>query len=292
MRRGREGSPEGSTGENVLRGQGESARRTGPVTAGNHFGTGVQESASAQVNGLFTNPSLTRWMFPRRDGIRSSREGQRGRSFEGALARGEVKAISGIGNRVLRILKSVDRVFDEIDKRTSGPVNPPQEEMRLPRPELGDLQRVGPNKPIGYLSRSVIEAGGHYRVEELIAEARASGLHAELRDGSCHPEESVYFADPVALLAVFDRHPGVFGSFTPTVAEYIGFLANTTVPGKTELFDTVTNTFADVTNPGRTDVENRQADRYVRYLTKQGVTARRQTEVDNYLNSLRRGREH
>jgi hypothetical protein len=195
----------------------------------------------------------------------------------------------GIVEREITATKIAQGILHSVIDEFQGKLSD-QEGIQPLRLGLEDIQRVGLDKPIGYLPRSYVEERGH-NVEQLIVEARKRGLYAELTDGTHLPEECLYIVDPTSLQAVFDRHPGVFGSFTPTPEEYIGFLANTTVPGKTELFDTVADTFADTTNRGRTNVVSKSADRFVKYEKKKGITVMRQAEVDNYLDLLRWRRE-
>lgn len=130
--------------------------------------------------------------------------------------------------------------------------------LRRREEALGDLRRVGPDKPLGYLRMQTLTMMG------------ASGIGAELRAAGKKviwytpgriptPFSGLLFAyDEVALADLLKRHREVLEE-AGWSTEPAGFVEDVYVriaPSKTKLFDVVADAFADYTNPGRTDVES------------------------------------
>lgn len=121
------------------------------------------------------------------------------------------------------------------------------------------LQRVGPEKPLGYLPLDTIRYYNQEDPEVLRQQAIDKGLYAKVFD----EEESkiasgaLYIADIHSLQSLLDSNKTTLSTYGwPGKAEdFIEQVTKETAPAKTKLFDLIADAFADKRNPGRSDIE-------------------------------------
>lgn len=119
---------------------------------------------------------------------------------------------------------------------------------------LDDLDRVGPDKPIGYLPLSTINRCLQ-NPELLMDAARARGLWAGIFSSSEVSVSSgaLCVADLQALSALLQHHQDVLSAagWPEDPLEFFMKVMKDTAPRKTLLFDLIADAFADTTNSGR-----------------------------------------
>lgn len=125
---------------------------------------------------------------------------------------------------------------------------------------LGDLEKVGKNKPMGFLSRKSITNSGS-QLEAMQVNLQQKGLESKVFTSSDQPNDTdVLFAfDRKSLQALLDKNtkllkdndwPTDSDSFILWVANRDRDLAKV-VPGRTALYDLIADGFADYENPDR-----------------------------------------
>jgi hypothetical protein len=133
-----------------------------------------------------------------------------------------------------------------------------------------DLDRVGPDKPLGYLSLNALRNRNHEDPEEVMAQARKRGLFSEIinRDG---PDSSVsedgwlFVADLEALQKLLNKYSDLLVDYGWRLDDPVWFIHRiTTSRGrarpKTKFFDLIADAYGDYDNPGRTDVDDEETD--------------------------------
>lgn len=127
-------------------------------------------------------------------------------------------------------------------------------------PYFTDLQRVGPQKPLGYLRLSTIQTYNQEDPLVLLQEARDRGFLAIIFEEKESPATgaALYVADTQALEALLEKHKGILEE-NGWPQEPEAFIRKVNIdwstPSKTPLFDLIADAFADYTNPYRTDVK-------------------------------------
>lgn len=121
---------------------------------------------------------------------------------------------------------------------------------------LDYVRKVGPQKPMGYLSFNTIKKCGT-TVEELRKELEQCGLKTIfLTEEECAVHDGALYAyDEKALSELLQKNKDILEKVgRPTDAEsFIRHLKPSALP-KTDIFNIIADAFGDKTNPGRTDV--------------------------------------
>ncbi len=121
---------------------------------------------------------------------------------------------------------------------------------------LGDLRRVGPTKPVGYLPISTITDICKFDPAAIEAELNARGLKTLVlgREECRVPAGALYAYDETALGSFLRERESVLRAASwPTEPEAFVRHLKALAPWRTELFDLVADAFGDKKNPGRTD---------------------------------------
>lgn len=121
--------------------------------------------------------------------------------------------------------------------------------------ELADIQKVGPDKPLGYVIESQINAAGT-TVQKVRESCRERGRIAlEFPGyGRSGEEQALYIADPESLQALLNANATVLSEagWPTTPVEFVCQVATTKAATQTPLFNTVADAFADTANYFRT----------------------------------------
>jgi len=122
---------------------------------------------------------------------------------------------------------------------------------------INDLRNVGPQKPLGYLPLTTIEADCGLRVDQVVTEMADKGLVTRtFKAGACNIESgALYVYHPAALKSVLHQHRKVLQEAGwPTDADgFVIAVATRIARPETVLYDAVADAFADHNNPNRND---------------------------------------
>lgn len=150
-------------------------------------------------------------------------------------------------------------MFDALQTLNAETISIPG--LENPEPNLlGDLEKVGKNKPMGFLSRKSITNSGS-QLETIQASLLQKGLESKMFTSSDQPNDAdVLFAfDRKSLRALLDKNTKLLkDNDWPTDPDnFILWVANRerdlakVVPGRTALYDLIADGFADYENPDR-----------------------------------------
>lgn len=134
--------------------------------------------------------------------------------------------------------------------------------MEIKKVFYDDIQRVGKDKPIGYLPLSVVKDLNHEDPAEIMKQAREKGFYTEILqnddpDSRISKDGWLFVADLDSLQNLLDKNADLLNEYGWS-GDPIKFIKRiTTNRGtafpKTKLFDLIADAFGDFHNPGRTD---------------------------------------
>lgn len=120
------------------------------------------------------------------------------------------------------------------------------------------LDRVGTKKPLGYLPLCTIRKFNHQDPYALLFLARLKGLYAQIwTQRQCHVYSgALVISDLVALRTMLEKNENILrdAHWPTSPVLFIWETFQSTAPQKSPLFDLIADTYADLTNTGRTDV--------------------------------------
>lgn len=147
-----------------------------------------------------------------------------------------------------------------IDFDTSGEEN----KIEINRVFYDDLQKVGKNKPLGYLPLDTIRNCNHEDPAEVMRVAKSKGLYTEILqrdnpDSLVSEDGWLFVADLDSLRELLEKNADLLNEYGWS-NDPVKFIKRiTTSKGsafqKTKLFDLIADAYGDFDNPGRTDIE-------------------------------------